>query len=74
LIYFKIHDSKLELTVNIRSNDFFIGWPANVYQIHLLQKYVADKLKISTGKITIFSNSAHVFQEHFEKIRKVIGV
>lgn len=73
-IYFKIHKSKLEITVNIRSNDFFIGWPANIYQINLLQKHLAEKLNINTGKITIFSNSAHIFQEHFEKIRKVIGV
>ena len=73
-IYFKVNNSKLDITINIRSNDFFIGWPANVYQLSLLQKYVADKLNITTGKITVFSNSAHVFQEHFEKIRKVIGI
>ncbi len=71
-IHFKIFNSKLDITANIRSNDFFIGWPANVYQLNFLQKYVADKLSIDVGKITIFSNSAHVFQEHFDKINKII--
>jgi len=72
-VYFKILNSKLEITASIRSNDFFIGWPANVYQINMLQQYVADKLGISIGKITIFSNSAHIFKEHFDKINKVIN-
>ena len=73
-IYFKIRDSKLNITVMIRSNDFFIGWPANVYQIYLLQKYVSEKIKISMGSITIFSTSAHVFQEHFEKLRDIVKI
>lgn len=72
-VYFKIHDSKLDITVNIRSNDFFIGWPANIYQIYALQEYLADKLKIPTGRITVFSDSAHIFQEHFDKINEILG-
>ncbi len=72
-IYFRIYNSKLDITVNIRSNDFFIGWPANIYQIYVLQEYLANKLKIPTGGITVFSNSAHIFQEHFDKINKILG-
>jgi thymidylate synthase (methanogen type) len=71
-IYFRITNSKLEMNAVIRSNDFFIGWPANIYQLFMLQNYLADKLKIPTGKISVFSNSAHIFQEHFEKINKII--
>ncbi len=71
-VHFKIFNGNLDISVVIRSNDFFIGWPANIIQINLLQKYLAEKLKLPTGKITIFSNSAHVFQEHFDKINKII--
>jgi thymidylate synthase len=71
-VYFKINNSKLDLTVFIRSNDFFIGWPANLYQLHTLLQYLAEKLKISVGGITVFSTSAHVFQEHFDKINQII--
>jgi thymidylate synthase (methanogen type) len=72
-VYFKVYKSKLDITVNIRSNDFFIGWPANIYQIYALQKYLADKLKIPIGKITVFSDSAHIFHEHFDKINEILG-
>jgi hypothetical protein len=71
-IHFKIKEYKLNCTCFIRSNDFFIGWPGNVYQIYLLQKYVADKLNIKTGALTTVSCSAHIFHEHFESVKKVL--
>lgn len=71
-VYFKIFKGALDVSIVIRSNDFFIGWPANILQINLLQKYIAEKLKLPTGKLTVFSNSAHVFQENFDKINKII--
>lgn len=71
-IYFKIKDKMLNCTCFIRSNDFFIGWPGNIYQIYLLQKYVADKLNIHTGVLSTISCSAHIFHEHFENARKII--
>lgn len=72
-VYFKINNSKLDLTVLIRSNDFFIGFPANLYQLKMLQDYLASKLKVNSGFMTIFSNSAHIFKEHFEKINNIIS-
>ena len=71
-IYFKIRDGRLDCTCTIRSNDFFIGWPGNIYQIYLLQKYVADKLNIKTGALSTISYSAHIFHEHFENINKIL--
>ena len=71
-IHFKIKNNKLNCTFFIRSNDFFIGWPGNIYQIYLLQKYVADKLNIKTGVLTTISCSAHVFHEHFDNIKKIL--
>ena len=71
-IHFKIKEDKLNCTCFIRSNDFFVGWPGNIYQIYLLQKSVAEKLNIKTGILTTISCSAHVFHEHFENIKKVI--
>lgn len=71
-IHFKIKEDKLNCTCFIRSNDFFIGWPGNIYQIYLLQKHVADKLNRSSGALTTISCSAHVFHEHFEDVKKVM--
>jgi len=70
-IHFKIQNNTLNCTCFIRSNDFFIGWPGNIYQIYLLQKYVADKLNIKTGSLSTMSCSAHVFHEHFDHVKKI---
>lgn len=72
LIYFKIKEGKLNITCFIRSNDMFVGWPANVYQLYVLQEVVAEKLSLGIGSITTFSASAHVFEEHFNEISRVI--
>jgi thymidylate synthase (methanogen type) len=70
-IHFKIKNNELTCTCFIRSNDFFIGWPGNIFQIYLLQKYVADKLNIKTGALSTMSCSAHIFHEHFEHVNKI---
>jgi len=71
LIHFKIIENKLNCTCVIRSNDCFIGWPGNIYQIYSLQKYVAEKINIETGSIATISCSAHIFHEHFENIKDI---
>jgi len=71
-IHYKIIDGKLNCTCFIRSNDFFIGWVGNVYQIFLLQKTIAEKLNIKTGALTTISSSAHIFHEHKEQIEKIL--
>jgi thymidylate synthase len=72
-LYFKIINNRLTVSALLRSNDMFIGWPANIYQIYLLQKYVAEKLGIETGSITSISHSAHIFEEYDEEIKAVLG-
>jgi len=71
-IFFKIIDKKLILTTVIRSNDMFIGWPANIYQVFLLQKYVAKQLGLEPGSITTISHSAHVFEEYKQEVEEVL--
>jgi thymidylate synthase len=71
-LYFKIIDKKLTVTAMIRSNDMFIGWPANAYHVYLLQKYVASKLGLELGSLTTISHSAHVFMEYKEEIEELL--
>lgn len=71
-IHFKIRNDKLNCTCFIRSNDFFIGWPGNIYQIYLLQKYVSDKLNIKSGVLSTVSCSGHVFHEHFDNVKEIL--
>jgi thymidylate synthase len=72
LIYFKIKEHRLYSTCFIRSNDLFVGWPANIFQINTLQEYLAEKLQLDIGELTTFSASAHIFEEHFDDIKEII--
>lgn len=71
-VFFKIQNQKLNLTLTIRSNDIFIGWPGNIYQICALQDFVAKKLGLKCGSITTFSCSAHIFLEHVDMIKNLL--
>jgi len=71
-IFFRIIDQKLTVSAMLRSNDIFVGWPANIYQLCLLQKYVAERLGIECGSITTISHSAHTFKEYDEEIEVVL--
>jgi len=73
MIDFVIRNNKLCSTMVIRSNDMFYGWPANIAQAYFLTKYVADELNYPIGTITTFSNSAHIFEEQFDDIKKIVG-
>lgn len=71
-LHFKIAEGRLLLTSVIRSNDYLIGWPANVYQLAALQHYIADQLGLQQGPLTTYSISAHVFTEYEEFIEEVL--
>jgi thymidylate synthase len=62
-VWFRLIKGRLCTTMVVRSNDFLLGWPANIYQARLLQEYVAQKLGVSCGTITSVSLSAHYFSD-----------
>ncbi len=62
----------LDVTTIIRSNDVFFGWPANVYQVSVLQDYIAKALKKKCGSITTYSISAHVFEDQEDYINRLL--
>lgn len=68
---FKIREGELQVTAFIRSNDLFIGWPANIYQLQVLLEYIAARLDIEPGAITTVSTSAHLFEEHLDHIKRL---
>jgi thymidylate synthase (methanogen type) len=70
---FRIKKSQLHVNCHIRSNDLFFGWPANIYQVFTLQKYLAEKLKVGQGNISTVSNSAHVFKDDLDEISRILG-
>jgi len=72
LVDFKLRDGKLNMTAVIRSCDLFFGWPANIYQLYVLQEYVQKKLGCGLGSLSTFLTSAHIFEYQFEHIKNVL--
>jgi thymidylate synthase len=72
MIDFKLRENKLSATSILRSNDLWFGWPASLYQTYVLQSYVADKCRVKTGSLTTLSTSAHIFEDQFSYIQKIL--
>jgi thymidylate synthase len=72
VIDFKVRKGKLNMTAVIRSNDLFFGWPANIYQLYVLMDFVSKKLDCEIGILDTFSISAHIFEDQFEYIKRIL--
>jgi thymidylate synthase (methanogen type) len=71
-IFFKVINNRLNITVVIRSSELLIGWPANIYQVRLLQKYVSEKVEIACGEVTTISHSAHLNEENLDDAKEIV--
>jgi thymidylate synthase len=69
---FFIRDDLLHVSVFVRSNDIFIGWPANIYQIYLILEYVAQRIDKQMGSISTHSVNAHIFEEYHTHIHGLL--
>ncbi len=64
LLFFKLRQGKLYMTVMCRSNDIHWGLNAvNLPQFGALQAYIATWLDVDMGTQTHFSNSLHVYTD-----------
>lgn len=58
---------ELDVVVNMRSNDAWLGLPYDFYTFTMLQNYVAFKLKLKVGRYTHVVGSEHLYEEHIEQ-------
>lgn len=74
LIFFKIRDEELHMTVCCRSNDVIWGaYGANAVQFSMLQEYIATKVGVGVGTYTQMSDSFHAYVDNpvFDKMRQL---
>lgn len=74
LLDFKIRNSKLNLFAMCRAIDFGKKVYANLLALNKIQEIVAEKVGISTGELFMYNVSAHIYQEDFDEINKILGV
>jgi len=74
LLFLKIRNGRLNLSVANRSNDVIWGaYGTNVVQFSMLQEYIAMYLSIPVGRYTQISDSFHVYPDNplWEKLSKI---
>ncbi len=73
-LWFKVVRDRLTATAIIRNNDCFMGFPANIYQVHVLQSYICEKTGLEPGGIAVYSLSMHVYLDHIDDINNLLGI
>lgn len=64
-LQFLLRDNKLDLHVYMRSNDFYYGFPYDLFNFTILQEVIANELGIEVGAYHHSATSMHVYQQHF---------
>lgn len=70
--HWQLWGGKLNLTVNVRSNDLGLGNPYNVYQYSILHRLVAQVTGYQVGEICFNIDNAHIYDRHLDKLREQI--
>lgn len=65
-------NEKLNLTVNIRSNDIALGNPYNVYQYFILHHMIAQVSNLEVGELCFNIDIPHVYDRHVEGLQEQI--
>lgn len=63
-LQFFIRDNKLYLTVYMRSNDLWIGFPYDVFQFTAMQILMSMELGIELGSYTHIDGSLHLYERN----------
>lgn len=73
-LQFMIREGKLDLIVNMRSNDFIKGLTYDVFQFTLLQELMAVELGgIKLGRYVHIANNLHLYESDTDMVTKMIA-
>lgn len=65
-LQFLLRDNKLYLTVYMRSNDLWLGFPFDVFQFANMQVLMAMELGVELGTYTHIAGSLHLYERDFK--------
>lgn len=70
IVDFKVNKELLALTAYFRSQDI-MAYPANIYGLNELLKFVGNETNLDCGKITTVSSSLHSYSRDWKDLLKV---
>jgi thymidylate synthase len=71
-LQFLLRGNRLELLVQMRSNDAFVGLPGDVFAFTMIQEIVARALGAEIGRYKHFVGSLHLYDKDHEKATNFI--
>lgn len=69
----QIIGGKLCLHLVLRSNDMMLGNPHDTSGFALLAHFLAEKLGVTPGWLTVSISNAHIYDIHFEKAQEIVN-
>lgn len=73
-MHFLIRNGKLDVFVNMRSNDIYLGLPYDVFLFSMFQERMAVELGVELGAYHHIAASLHVYESDIEKIHRKGGL
>lgn len=67
-LQFLIRDNKLYMTVYMRSNDLWYGFPYDVFQFTAMQVLMSMQLGVDLGTYTHVAGSLHLYNRNYQEI------
>ncbi len=67
-----VQDKKLFMTVHVRSQDMFHGWPRNMFAARKMQKEIADSAGYPMGKLSMITHSAHMYSDDWKTAEQIV--
>jgi thymidylate synthase len=67
-------NDKLELHVNMRSNDVWLGLPYDIYNFTQIQRHLAQRLDIGVGAYYHHVGSLHLYDDNREAAEQLLNV
>ena len=71
-MHFLIRENKLYLIVNMRSNDFYVGFIFDVFCFTMLQELMSIELNIKLGSYIHIANSLHIYENWLDVASKIV--
>ena len=73
ILQFFIRNNKLDLIVNMRSNDLMFGTTYDVFMFTFLQELMAAELGIDVGVYKHVANNMHIYMKDMPKINEILS-
>ena len=67
-----VQDKKFFMTVHVRSQDMFHGWPRNMFAARKLQKEIAEVGGYPLGKLAMVTHSAHMYADDWNTAQELL--